>query len=301
MSSSRTTGTYVIAGVAASAAFALILYRMQRQKSKPVLTESKAAEEYSPGTVYSDATQQSVVASNLADVRRRLRAAAAARRQTGREPVLLAVSKTQPVEVLLEAYAAGHRNFAENYVQELTNKVTEMPPDCRWHFVGGLQSNKAKDLVRRCGPLLAVIETVDSANLADKIDAAVASLPEALVRARRSPLEVMIQVNTSPWEGTKNGVLAADVPALADHIRARCPNVTLGGLMTIGAPNTPKCFTALRKCRDALATHLKVRPDTLRLSMGMSDDFEQAIAAGSDSVRVGSSIFGGRNYINYTT
>ena len=121
-------------------------------------------------------------------------------------------------------------------------------------------------------------------------------------RARRSPLEVLIQVNTASWQGTKNGgVLSARVPALADHIRTRCPNLKLGGLMTIGAPDTPRCFTALCKCRDALAAHLKVRPDTLRLSMGTSSDFEQAIAAGSDSVRVGGTIFGGRNYINYTT
>jgi pyridoxal phosphate enzyme (YggS family) len=300
MSHANSPLTYVVVG---AAAFALILYRMQRrrrQKKEPVLTEAKPAEDFSPRTAYSEEAMQSVVASNLADVRKRMRAVVV-RPHTGCEPVLLAVSKAQPAEALLEAYAAGHRDFAENYVQELCDKVTEMPPDCRWHFVGGLQSNKAKDLVRRCGPLLAVIETVDSANLADKIDYAVASLPEAFVRARRKPLEVMIQVNTSPWEGTKHGVLAADVPALADHIRTRCPNVTLGGLMTIGAPNTPRCFTALCKCRDALATHLKVRPDTLRLSMGMSNDFEQAIAAGSDSVRVGSSIFGGRNYINYTT
>ena len=299
----RDSATYVVAGAAVSLAFAVILHRMRRRQSKSlVLTESRPAEEYPPGTVYSDASLQSVVACNLADVRKRLRAAAGARpNKKSREPVLLAVSKAQPIEALLEAYAAGQRDFAENYVQELTNKVTEMPPDCRWHFVGNLQANKANDLVRRCGPGLAVIETVDSAHLADEIDAAIMSLPEVLVRARRSPLEVMIQVNTSPSEGNTNGVLAVAVPALADHIRTRCPNVTLGGLMTIGAPERPECFTALCKCRDALATHLGVEPNSLRLSMGMSNDFEKAVAAGSDSVRVGSSIFCGRNYINYTT
>ena len=179
-------------------------------------------------------------------------------------------------------------HFAENYVQELISKVTQMPPDVRWHFIGGLQSNKAKELVRCCGPLLAAIETVDSTKLADKIDAAVASLPEALRHARAQPLEVLIQVNTSPWEGTKNGCDAADVVGLADHIRAAFPNVKLAGLMTIGAPGEPFCFTALCDCRDALARHLKVQPSTLRLSMGMSGDFEEAVAAGSDSVRVGS-------------
>ena len=128
--------------------------------------------------------------------------------------MLLAVSKAMPVEALLEAYAAGQRDFAEGNVEELTGKVTQMPPDCRWHYIGGLQSNNAEDLVRGCGPALTVIETVDSADLADKIDAAVASLPEVLLRARRSPLEVLIQVNTASWQGT-NGVLSARVPALA--------------------------------------------------------------------------------------
>ena len=288
--SARNLTVVIAGGVAASVAALMIYQRMQQQKTVSVLIE-----EVSPGMVDSDATQQTVIASNLSDVRKRLRAAATARSRNGREPVLLAVSKAMPVDVLLEAYAAGQRDFAESYVQEVTSKVTQMPPDCRWHFIGSLQSNKAEGLVRGCGPALAVIETVDSANIADKIDAAVSSLPEVLLRARRSPLEVMILVNTSPWEGTKSGVLAADVPALADHIRTRCLNVKLGGLMTIGAPATPKCFTALCKCRDALAAHLRVRPDTLRLSMGMSNDFEQAIAAGSDSVRVGSTIFGGRN------
>ena len=245
---------------AAAAGAALVAYAVYRLRQKPQGTECPEPAATLP---------QSAIARNLAAVRSRLRAAAAGRP----EPRLLAVSKTKPVEELLEAYAAGQRDFAENYVQELLTKVTQMPPDVRWHFIGGLQSNKARELVRGCGPLLAAIETVDSAKLADKIDAAVASLPEALRHARVRPLEVMIQVNTSPWEGTKNGCAAVDVPALADHIRASCPNVKLAGLMTIGAPGEPWCFTALCDCRDALARHLTVQPSTMRLSMGMSGDF----------------------------
>lgn len=284
-----------IAGTAAGAAvvaYAVYMLRKKRDDLNDLSQPEPLAVPQSAIASNLAEVSQSAIASNLAEVRKRLRTAAVGRS----EPRLLAVSKTKPVEDLLEAYAVGQRDFAENYVQELIGKVTQMPPDVRWHFIGNLQSNKAKELVRGCGPLLAAIETVDSAKLADKIDAAVASLPEVLRRTRAQPLELMIQVNTSPWEGTKSGVVAADVPALADHIRASCSNVKLAGLMTIGAPGEPGCFTALCGCRDALARHLQVQPSTLRLSMGMSGDFEEAVAAGSDSVRVGSSIFGGRNY-----
>lgn len=144
--------------------------------------------------------------------------------------------------------------------------------------------------MRGVGPSLAVVETVDSAKLADKLQAACA----ALSPRRPTPLGVMIQVNTSPWEGTKGGVAMEDVTALATHITAKCAALRLDGLMTIGAPNEPKCFRSLRECRDSLATTLAIPTESLALSMGMSNDFEEAVKQGSSSVRVGSSIFGGR-------
>ena len=153
-----------------------------------------------------------------------------------------------------------------------------------------MQSNKAKPLVQGVRNL-AVVETLDSSKLADRLQTAVAA-----VEPPREPLGVMVQVNTSPWEGTKSGVLADDVPALAEHIRASCPSLRLAGLMTIGAPGDASCFDTLRECRDALAARLGVPPSALELSMGMSNDFERAIAGGSDSVRVGSSVFGARDY-----
>jgi uncharacterized pyridoxal phosphate-containing UPF0001 family protein len=104
------------------------------------------------------------------------------------------------------------------------------------------------------------------------------------------------QVNTSPWEGSKGGVLAEDAPSLGQHIVDKCPNLKLLGLMTIGAPGEFQCFDALRDCRDAVASALGVPTEDLELSMGMSNDFEEAIARGSNSVRVGSSIFGARDY-----
>lgn len=103
-----------------------------------------------------------------------------------------------------------------------------------------------------------------------------------------------MQVNTSPWEGTKNGVLPEGVAALARHLNSKCPDLKLTGLMTIGAPGDSTCFNTLRQCRDALCRELDLSPASLVLSMGMSNDFEEAIANGSDSVRVGSSIFGAR-------
>jgi pyridoxal phosphate enzyme (YggS family) len=143
----------------------------------------------------------------------------------------VAVSKTKPTELLQAAYDAGVRDFGENYVQELVAKAPELPVDISWRFIGKVQSNKAKSLVHGV-PSLSVVETVDTPKLANKLQAAV----ESMSPARASQLGVMVQVNTSPQEGTKGGVLAADAPALAAHIRDACPDLCLTGLMTIGAP-----------------------------------------------------------------
>ena len=153
-----------------------------------------------------------------------------------------------------------------------------------------MQSNKAKPLVQGVRNL-AVVETLDSSKLADRLQTAVAA-----VEPPREPLGVMVQVNTSPWEGTKSGVLAEDVVGLATHVRDACPQLRLVGLMTIGAPGESKCFDTLVECRACVAEALGVDAGSLELSMGMSGDFEEAIARGSDSVRVGSSIFGARDY-----
>jgi len=206
-------------------------------------------------------------------------------------PRLVAVSKTKPVELLREAYDAGQRDFGENYVQELVGKAPEMPDDVSWRFIGNLQSNKAKVLVHGV-PSLAVVETLDSTKLADRLQRAVRDMSPP----RAEPLGVMVQVNTSPWEGSKGGVLVEDASSLAAHVVGSCPDLQLVGLMTIGAPGDTGCFDTLRSCRDTVAAALDVAPETLELSMGMSGDFEAAVAKGSNSVRVGSSIFGARAY-----
>jgi len=147
----------------------------------------------------------------------------------------VAVSKTKPNELLQEVYDAGQRAFGENYVQELVEKAPALPADIEWHFIGKLQSNKCKMLVQGV-PNLRVLETLDSEKLANKLQTAVVN------STRDTPLGVMIQVNTSPWEGTKNGILPEDVPAVAQHLARACPNLELLGLMTIGAPGEASCF-----------------------------------------------------------
>ena len=237
------------------------------------------------------------LSASLAEVNARV-SAAEKKRITDQGPSyqqrvrLVAVSKTKSVECVRNAYEAGQRVFGENYVNEITDKAPRMPPDTVWRFIGHLQSNKAKELVQGVDSLECV-ETVDSAKLASKLDAAVAGSK----RADR-PLDVLIQVNTS-GEESKSGVEPADGSAvtLAKHILKECPRLRLKGFMTIGMPDytsTPENFACLLRVREATGAELGIPVDALELSMGMSGDYEAAIAMGSTNVRVGSTIFGKR-------
>ncbi|EKX55033.1 hypothetical protein GUITHDRAFT_63073 [Guillardia theta CCMP2712] len=204
-------------------------------------------------------------------------------------PNLVAVSKFQPVETILEAYQAGQRMFGENYVQEIVSKAPSLPEDIQWHFIGMLQSNKAKQLVSGVKNL-EVVESVHSAKTATALNNACMSAE------RRSPLKIYIQVLTS-GEESKSGCLPEEVIEIAQHVKSHCPALELKGLMTIGKlgdPNPEPYFALLRECRKKLAESLQMEETDLHLSMGMSGDFEKAIAAGSTSVRVGTSIFGER-------
>lgn len=202
-------------------------------------------------------------------------------------PRLCAVSKTKPAIAVQELYEAGHRIFGENYVQELVEKSAQLPADISWHFIGSLQSNKVKPLLRDV-PSLACVQTVDSAKLALKLNSAV----EALARA---PLDVYLQVDTS-GEDTKSGIPPAELGELVQFVSANCPQLRLKGLMTIGAPGDLTCFDRLVECRAEAASLLGIEPDVLELSMGMSGDFEEAVARGATCIRVGSTIFGERDY-----
>ena len=203
---------------------------------------------------------------------------------------LVAVSKTKPIELLLKAYEEGGcRIFGENYAQELVEKVPQMANDVQWHFIGGLQSNKANMLVNAFDDVSRlVVETVDKIKLANKLNNAAAG--------KEGKLKIFVQVNTS-GEESKSGCEPSEVLELCEQIIKDCENLELMGLMTIGAPGDLSCFDALAECRSTVEEKLGVE---LELSMGMSGDYIQAIERGATNVRVGSTIFGARNYANKT-
>uniref|UniRef100_A0A453GMR9 Pyridoxal phosphate homeostasis protein n=4 Tax=Triticinae TaxID=1648030 RepID=A0A453GMR9_AEGTS len=205
---------------------------------------------------------------------------------------VVAIGKTKPVSLLRQLYDAGHRSFGENYVQEFVTKAPQLPEDIRWHFVGHLQSNKVKSLVAAV-PNLDMVEGVGNEKIANHLDRAVVSLG-------REPLKVMVQVNTS-GEESKSGIDPSKCVELAKHVKLACPNLILSGLMTIGMKDyssTPENFKALANCKLEVCKALGIPTEQFELSMGMSGDFEQAIELGSTNVRVGSTIFGPREYPN---
>jgi pyridoxal phosphate enzyme (YggS family) len=216
------------------------------------------------------------LSENLADVEQRILAACARAGRRREEITLLAVTKTFPAEVVVEAYALGLREFGENYVQEFEQKAPLVRglEGARFHLIGHLQSNKS----RRAGELFDVIQTVDSPKLARRLD--------ALAR----PLEVMIEVKLSPEE-TKAGCAPEDLPALIEAIRA-CPNLRLAGLMTMPpwADDPELSRPYFRRLRGLAEQH-----GLSGLSMGMSHDLEVAIEEGATVVRVGTALFGARS------
>ena len=227
------------------------------------------------------------VVSNANSVKERIHIAAT---RCGRNPEdinLVAVSKTKPVEAINDLYNAGYKYFGENYFQELLEKAESLPDGIKWRFIGHLQSQKASRLVKEVKNLDCV-ETVDSIKLATKLNNACES-------HGKNELNIFIQVDTS-GEDTKSGVDIQNLLELSVFVRDNCPRLKLKGLMTIGSPGDISCFDRLVEARNKLAIFLSVEVTSLELSMGMSGDFEEAIARGSTSVRVGSTIFGAREY-----
>jgi pyridoxal phosphate enzyme (YggS family) len=223
------------------------------------------------------------IASALTDVRARIAEAAQA---AGRDPssvALVAVSKTHPPEAIREAYAAGQLAFGESYAQELDRKAAALAdlPDIEWHFIGHLQTNKAKLVAR----VARVVHAVHSLELA-------AELGKRAASAGRAPLAVLVEVKLSA-EASKHGVAPADLPALLDAIE-RDERLRLRGLMTMPPPDDPgearRVFEELAALRDRNGGAARL-PE---LSMGMTGDFPVAIACGATIVRVGTAIFGAR-------
>mgnify|MGYP001809732210 FL=1 len=202
----------------------------------------------------------------------------------GRAVELLAVSKTQPAEAVSALAGCGQRAFGENYVQEAAAKIEALRAlGLRWHLIGHLQSNKAA----QAAPLFDCIESVDRAKLLPLLDAARAA-------SGLGPLDILLQVNIDD-ETSKSGCRPEDLPALAEAAD-RCAHLRLRGLMSIPAPAPElearrRSFAALH----GLFEQLRARhPQVDTLSMGMSEDFELAIAEGATRVRVGSALFGPR-------
>jgi PLP dependent protein len=204
-------------------------------------------------------------------------------------PRLIAVSKYKPVEDIKALYDLGHRHFGENYVQELTEKAQQLPKDINWHFIGALQTNKCKVLAPI--PNIFAIQTLDSESKAQKLNN---SRPDSA-----PAINIYLQINTS-GEEEKSGIAVSDVDqieTLAVFIVEKCPRLRLEGLMTIGSlavstardPNTD--FTKLVDLRNKLRCTIGRELD---LSMGMSNDYVEAIRQGTTNVRVGSAIFGSR-------
>ena len=210
---------------------------------------------------------------------------ATASRAVGRqasEITVVAVSKRQPEDRLSALASLGHRDFGENLIQAWQDRLgLGLPADLKWHVIGPLQTNKAK-FVARTPP--ALLHTIDRASL---VDALARRLGDA------SPLDVLIQVNVDR-EPQKAGCLPEALDALVDHLRSTSA-LRLRGLMTIpqptqsGAPQS--AFAATRTLLESIADRVDGPPI---LSMGMSSDFEKAIAEGSTMVRIGTAIFGAR-------
>eukprot|EP01038_Epipyxis_sp_PR26KG_P004155 gene4155-5919_t len=233
-------------------------------------------------------TEQPTIVANANLISKRMSDAAEFVNRNSESIRLVAVSKTKSATDIKLLYEAGHRNFGENYFQELLDKAAVLPSDICWHFIGHLQSAKANKLIREV-PNLAIVETVDSIKLANKLNNACKSYP-------REPLKIFLQVDTS-GEATKSGLdIGNELIEAALFIVENCPKLQLCGLMTIGAPDDFTCFDKLVSCRNDVAIAIGVDIESLELSMGMSGDFEEAIKRGATSVRVGSLIFGERIY-----
>ncbi|MGN0290874.1 MAG: YggS family pyridoxal phosphate-dependent enzyme [Lachnospiraceae bacterium] len=224
---------------------------------------------------------------NLKAVETKVQAACDAAKRDRSEITLIAVSKTKPIEMLQEIYDAGVRDFGENKVQELTEKYEVMPTDMKWHMIGHLQRNKVKYIVDK----VTLIHSVDSLRLAQEIS------KEAVKKEVIVP--ILIEVNISKEE-TKFGLAEDEVFSLIEEA-AKLPNIQIKGLMTVAPPvadaeeNRP-IFKKIKQLSVDI-TNKNIDNVTMEiLSMGMTNDYTVAIEEGATMVRVGTGIFGERDY-----
>lgn len=197
------------------------------------------------------------------------------------DTLLVAVSKTKSNDEIMEAYNLGIRDFGENYVQELVAKMDTLPNDIRWHMIGHLQTNKVKDIVKRN---IYLIESVDSIKLANTIN------KEAIKNEKI--VNILIEVNIVD-DPNKTGCRLDELDNLINEVN-KLSNINLKGLMVIGpitddSKEIIKYFKQMKKLKDKYKLEL--------LSMGMSSDYKEALECGTDIVRIGTKIFGKRNYL----
>ena len=211
-------------------------------------------------------------------------------KRVGRDPrevTVIAVSKTKPVDMLMDVYRAGARDFGENKVQELVDKIPQMPSDVRWHMIGHLQTNKIKYVIDR----VVLIHSIDSIHLAEAVNA------EAKKHNRIMP--VLVEVNVAQEE-SKSGFTKEEAAALAARMR-EFPHVALKGLMAIPPVSefpgeNCRYFAEMRNLFVDISAKKYDNVSMDCLSMGMSGDYPDAIREGATLVRVGTAIFGARNY-----
>ncbi len=228
-----------------------------------------------------------MIRENMEHVRKNIREAC---EKSGRNPddvTLIAVSKTKPLPMLEEAYECGCRDFGENKVQELVEKWEQMPKDIRWHMIGHLQRNKVKYIVDK----VYLIHSVDSLRLAEEIS------KEAVKKG--VTVSVLIEVNAAQEE-SKFGTTCEDAFRLVEEA-SRLPNIIIKGLMTIApyVENAEENKQYFEKLRQIYVDINRKNIDNVymtELSMGMTGDYETAIAEGATYIRVGTGIFGERFY-----
>ena len=226
------------------------------------------------------------IEQNLKNVEQRIAAAAKKSGRSREDIILVAVTKTHPADMMNEAIKAGVTDIGENKPQEVRDKYTDVLP-VRWHLIGHLQTNKVKYIIDKC----CMIHSVDSIKLMDEI--------EKQAKQHDVSMDILIQVNIS-GEETKSGVTSEELDELLMHA-GELERVKVRGLMTIA----PKCehqeeaavhFRNMKMLFDETAKKVYKNVSMEYLSMGMSGDFEAAIECGSNMVRVGSAIFGARDY-----
>lgn len=230
-----------------------------------------------------------MIKENLAHVQSRIYAACERANRKQEEVTLIAVSKTKPVEMLQEAYESGVRDFGENKVQELMEKIPVMPSDIRWHMIGHLQRNKVKYIVGK----VALIHSVDSLRLAEEISR------ESVKQGVET--DILIEVNVAEEE-SKFGTCVEETLQLVREI-AKLPAIHVKGLMTIApfTENQEENRVHFKKLKQLSVDIEQKNIDNVNmsvLSMGMTGDYEVAAEEGATYLRVGTGIFGERDYTN---